>query len=30
MFVVDVAEVHDGKIARVWRYDNPTQILSSP
>ena len=23
---VDIAEVHDGKIARIWRYYNPTQI----
>jgi ketosteroid isomerase-like protein len=30
MFVVDVAELHDGKIARVWRYDNPSQILLMP
>jgi ketosteroid isomerase-like protein len=24
--VADVAEIRDGKIARVWRYDNPAQI----
>jgi ketosteroid isomerase-like protein len=24
--VVDIAEIRDGKIARVWRYDNPAQI----
>ena len=30
MYVVDVAEMKAGKIARVWRYDNPAQILSSP
>ena len=30
MFVVDVAEMRGGKIARVWRYDNPAQILSEP
>jgi ketosteroid isomerase-like protein len=28
--VVDVCEVHDGKLARVWRYDNLGQIVSSP
>ncbi len=26
--LVDVCEITGGKIARVWRYDNPTQILS--
>jgi ketosteroid isomerase-like protein len=26
--VADVAEIRDGKIARVWRYDNPGQIAS--
>ena len=30
MFVVDVAELQGGRIARMWRYDNPSQILSSP
>lgn len=30
LFVVDIAEVKDGKIVRVWRYDNPVQILSLP
>ena len=24
--VVDIAEIRDGKIARVWRYDNPSQM----
>lgn len=24
--LVDVCEIHDGKIARIWRYDNPIQI----
>jgi predicted ester cyclase/ketosteroid isomerase-like protein len=24
--LVDVCEIHDGKITRVWRYDNPGQI----
>jgi hypothetical protein len=28
--VVDIVEMHAGKIARVWRYDNPAQILTSP
>lgn len=30
--LVDVCEVHDGKIRRVWRYDNPsqTQRASTP
>jgi ketosteroid isomerase-like protein len=27
--VVDIAEMRDGKIARVWRYDNPAQIIGS-
>jgi hypothetical protein len=27
--VVDICEITDnGKIARVWRYDNPSQIVS--
>jgi steroid delta-isomerase-like uncharacterized protein len=26
--VADVAEIRDGKIARIWRYDNPSQILA--
>jgi ketosteroid isomerase-like protein len=30
MFVVDVAELQGGKIARLWRYENPTQILATP
>jgi ketosteroid isomerase-like protein len=30
MSLVDVVEIRDGKIARVWRYDNPIQIVSSP
>jgi ketosteroid isomerase-like protein len=30
MVVVDIAEMHDGKIARLWRYDDPSQIISSP
>jgi ketosteroid isomerase-like protein len=25
---VDICEMRDGKIARVWRYDNPGQMLS--
>jgi ketosteroid isomerase-like protein len=25
--LVDICEVRDGKIARVWRYDNPGQVL---
>jgi hypothetical protein len=28
--VIDVVEMQGGKIARVWRYDNPAQILTSP
>jgi hypothetical protein len=28
MRVVDIAEIHDGKIAHVWRYDNPSEILA--
>jgi ketosteroid isomerase-like protein len=27
--VVDIAEIRDGKIARVWRYDNPAQIVGT-
>jgi hypothetical protein len=27
--IVDIAELRDGKITHVWRYDNPSQILSS-
>ncbi len=30
MFVVDVDEMKDGKIARIWRYDNPAQIIDEP
>ncbi len=26
--VVDVLEMHDGKIARAWRYENPAQITA--
>jgi ketosteroid isomerase-like protein len=25
--VVDVMELHDGKIARLWRYDDPAQVV---
>jgi hypothetical protein len=25
--LVDICELRDGKIARVWRYDNPGQVL---
>jgi hypothetical protein len=28
MRVVDIAEIHDGKIVHVWRYDNPGEILA--
>ena len=28
LHVVDVNEIRDGKIARVWRYDNPSEIIS--
>lgn len=28
--VVDVVELRDGRIARVWRYDNPSELLSKP
>ena len=27
--VVDVCELRDGRIARIWRYDNPTEALST-
>lgn len=30
LFTVEVVNVRDGKIARIWRYDNPAQILSTP
>ncbi len=30
MSLVDIVEIRDGKIARVWRYDNPIEIASSP
>jgi ketosteroid isomerase-like protein len=30
LHVVDVAEFSDGKIARIWRYDNPSEIAVSP
>jgi hypothetical protein len=26
--LVDICETTGGKVARVWRYDNPVQILS--
>jgi ketosteroid isomerase-like protein len=29
LHVIDVAEIRDGKIAHVWRYDNPAEILAS-
>jgi ketosteroid isomerase-like protein len=29
MIVADVVETRGGKIARVWRYDNPIEIVSS-
>lgn len=28
--VIDVVEMRGGKIARVWRYDDPAQILATP
>jgi ketosteroid isomerase-like protein len=28
LHVVDVIEIRDGKIGRVWRYDNPTEITA--
>jgi ketosteroid isomerase-like protein len=30
LHVVDVVEVRDAKIARVWRFENPAEILTSP
>jgi ketosteroid isomerase-like protein len=30
MFVLDVVELQNGRIARITRYDNPSQILSAP
>jgi hypothetical protein len=29
LHVVDVDEIRDGKIARVWRFDNPSEVLES-
>jgi ketosteroid isomerase-like protein len=28
LHAVDVAELRDGRVARVWRYDNPSEILT--
>jgi hypothetical protein len=28
LHVVDVAELRDGRIARVWRYDNPSEMAT--
>jgi len=28
LHVVDVCEIRDGRIARVWRYDNPSEIVA--
>lgn len=30
LYFVDVVEVRGGKIARVWRYDNPVQLVPTP
>lgn len=30
LFIVDVVELHNGQISRIWRYDDPSQIASSP
>lgn len=30
MELVDICEIRGGKIARIWRYDNPGQILERP
>jgi ketosteroid isomerase-like protein len=30
LHVAQVNEVRDGKIARVWRYDNPSEIVGTP
>src|SRR5581483_3477886 len=30
MFTVDVMEIQNAKIARIWRYSNPSQIVSTP
>ena len=27
--VLDVVELHDGKLAKIWRYTNPAQILTA-
>jgi hypothetical protein len=27
--LVDICEIAGGKVTRVWRYDNPMQILSA-
>jgi hypothetical protein len=28
LVLVDIDEIHDGKISRIWRYDNPSQIVA--
>jgi hypothetical protein len=28
LHIVDVAELRDGRIARIWRYDNPQEIAA--
>ncbi len=30
LHVVDIAEIREGKIARIWRYDNPGEIMATP
>jgi hypothetical protein len=27
---VEVVGIADGKIARIWRYDNPNEIVAAP
>jgi steroid delta-isomerase-like uncharacterized protein len=29
LFTVDVAEIRDGKIARIWRFDDPWQVATA-
>jgi hypothetical protein len=30
LHIVDVVEMQTGKIARVWRYDNPAELIETP
>jgi hypothetical protein len=30
MFILDVVSLESGKIKRIYRYDNPSQIVNAP